>query len=66
MKTIHAIWKDGQIVPVEPVDWPEGTPLSVEPREKPCRKSRKATCSATTPSPLPAGSRIFMLFPRYK
>lgn len=35
MKTIQAVWKDGQIVPVEPVDWPEGTPLSVEPQEPP-------------------------------
>ena len=32
MKAIQAIWKDGRIVPVEPVDWPEGTSLSVEPR----------------------------------
>ncbi len=32
MKAVQAIWKDGQIVPVEPVDWPEGTPLFVRPR----------------------------------
>jgi len=31
MSTVHAIWKNGQIVPTEPVDWPEGTALSVEP-----------------------------------
>jgi hypothetical protein len=31
MKSIPAIWKNGQIVPMQPVDWPDGTPLSVEP-----------------------------------
>jgi predicted DNA-binding antitoxin AbrB/MazE fold protein len=31
MNTIHAVWKNGQIVPMQPVDWPEGTPLTVEP-----------------------------------
>ena len=30
---MHAIWKDGRIVPSEPVDWPDGTPLSVMPIE---------------------------------
>src|SRR5690242_12529713 len=33
MKAIHAIWKDGRIVPTQPVDWPDGTALSVEPLE---------------------------------
>ncbi len=31
MKAIQAIWKDGQIIPSQPVDWPEGTTLNVEP-----------------------------------
>ncbi|MFO0911272.1 MAG: hypothetical protein U0835_13555 [Isosphaeraceae bacterium] len=31
MKAIHAVWKNGQILPTEPVDWPEGTELTVEP-----------------------------------
>jgi hypothetical protein len=31
MKTIHAVWKNGQIVPMQPVDWPEGTELEVGP-----------------------------------
>jgi hypothetical protein len=31
MKTITATWKNGQILPDEPVDWPEGCRLSVEP-----------------------------------
>jgi predicted DNA-binding antitoxin AbrB/MazE fold protein len=31
MKTILAVWKNGQIVPTQPVDWPEGTTLAVEP-----------------------------------
>src|SRR3954462_4087196 len=30
-KTIHAIWKDGRIVPNQPVDWPDGTALTVAP-----------------------------------
>jgi len=33
-KTIHAVWKDGQIVPTQPIDWPEGTALSVKPIEE--------------------------------
>jgi len=35
MRAIHAIWKDGQIVPTQPVDWPDGTALTVEPIEEP-------------------------------
>src|SRR5437870_2141407 len=35
MKAIHAIWKDGRIVPTQPVDWPEGTALVVEPVDEP-------------------------------
>jgi hypothetical protein len=34
MNTIHAVWKDGQIVPMQPVDWPEGTALAVKPIEE--------------------------------
>ena len=35
MKAIHAIWKDGRIIPAQPVDWPDGTTLTVEPIEEP-------------------------------
>jgi hypothetical protein len=31
MNAIKAIWRDGQIVPREPVNWPEGCDLVVEP-----------------------------------
>ena len=31
MNAIKATWKHGQIVPDEPVDWPEGCRLRVEP-----------------------------------
>lgn len=31
MRPIPAIWKDGRIVPSQPVDWPDGTALRVEP-----------------------------------
>ena len=34
MKEIHAVWKNGNIVPTQPVDWPEGTALAVEPIEE--------------------------------
>ncbi len=33
MKSIHAVWKNGQIVPTQPVDWREGTALTVGPLE---------------------------------
>jgi hypothetical protein len=31
LKAIEATWTNGQIVPSEPVDWPEGSKLLVEP-----------------------------------
>jgi hypothetical protein len=31
MNAIKATWTNGQIVPAEPVDWPEGSALLVEP-----------------------------------
>lgn len=31
MNAVHALWKDGRIILARPVDWPDGTPLSVEP-----------------------------------
>jgi hypothetical protein len=31
MNAIRATWTNGQIVPAEPVDWPEGVQLLVEP-----------------------------------
>ncbi|HQU42767.1 MAG: hypothetical protein B7Z73_04025 [Planctomycetia bacterium 21-64-5] len=31
MNAIKAVWTHGQIVPAEPVDWPEGSELVVEP-----------------------------------
>ncbi len=33
MKTIHAIWKNGRVLPDQPVDWPDGTALIIEPIE---------------------------------
>lgn len=35
MKSVHAIWKDGRIIPTQAIDWPDGTALSVEPLERP-------------------------------
>jgi len=34
MNAIKATWTNGQIVPAEPVDWPEGSELLVEPVAK--------------------------------
>ena len=31
MHAIRATWTNGQIVPAEPVDWPEGSQLQVQP-----------------------------------
>ena len=31
MNAIKATWRDGQIIPLEPVDWPNGTDVLVEP-----------------------------------
>ena len=31
MNAIKATWSNGQILPAEPVDWPEGSELLVEP-----------------------------------
>jgi hypothetical protein len=31
MNAIKATWKNGRILPAEPVDWPEGSELVVEP-----------------------------------
>ncbi len=31
MNSIRATWKNGQIIPSEPVDWPDGSELLVEP-----------------------------------
>ena len=38
MKAIMATWKGGQIVPREPVNWPEGCDLVVEPLPAPPSK----------------------------
>jgi hypothetical protein len=31
MNAIKATWRDGRIIPLDPVDWPDGTELLVEP-----------------------------------
>lgn len=35
MKGTRGVWKNGQVLLSEPVDWVEGTPLSVEPAQEP-------------------------------
>ena len=35
MKAVHAVWRNGGIVPTQPVDWPDGTALVVEPVDPP-------------------------------
>ncbi len=31
MNAIKATWRDGKIIPLGPIDWPEGTELMIEP-----------------------------------
>jgi hypothetical protein len=38
MHAINATWINGQIVPAEPVDWPEGSKLIVEPVSRAAEK----------------------------
>jgi hypothetical protein len=38
MHAIRAIWVNGRILPSEPVDWPEGSELLVEPLAPPAEK----------------------------
>jgi hypothetical protein len=38
MQAIRATWENGQIRPSEPVDWPEGMQLLVEPLSPPAEK----------------------------
>lgn len=35
MGEVHAVWRDGRIVPEGPVDWPEGCRLRIEPDPAP-------------------------------
>ena len=39
MNAIRATWKNGQIIPDGPVDWPEGARLVVEPEAMPEEES---------------------------
>ncbi len=38
MKTIHAVYENGVFRPTEPVDLPEGSEVTVEPRQVPARE----------------------------
>ena len=49
VKAIHAIWKNGQIVPTQPVDWPEGTEPAVEPIEEPLETDSEGDLLADDP-----------------
>ena len=50
MKAIHAIWKNGQIIPAEPIDWPDGTNLSIALIEAPFAGSTKEDLWSDDPS----------------
>src|SRR5262245_35201922 len=41
MNAIKATWKNGQIVPAEPVDWPEGSDAGGENRSERSRVARR-------------------------
>jgi hypothetical protein len=50
MKAIHAIWKNGRIVPTQPVNWPDGTTLTVEPIEDPLAADSQANLMGNDPA----------------
>ena len=39
MNAVRAVWTNGRILPSEPVDWPEGSQLRVEPLAPPGEKT---------------------------
>ena len=43
MKVIHAIFENGVFRPTEPVDLPEGSPVTVEPNPPPTDAARIST-----------------------
>jgi hypothetical protein len=49
VRAVHAIWKDGRIVPTQPVDWPDGTALTVEPLEQPLPADSEGDVWGTDP-----------------
>jgi hypothetical protein len=57
VKAIHAIWKDGRIIPTQPVDWPDGTTLTVEPVEEPQDSELEGNLLGTIRLRSPVGPR---------
>ena len=50
MNAIPGIWKDGRIVPTQPINWPDGTPLRIEPIKLPSRATPEADLSGDDPT----------------
>ncbi len=63
MKAIHAIWKNGQIVPTQPIDWPDGTTLSIEPIEEPRSDESEADLSGDDPAAIARRIAFFEALP---
>lgn len=49
MKAITATWKNGQIMPDQPADWPEGCRLKIEPLDQPDQIGMREEVWSTTP-----------------
>ena len=63
MKGIQAIWKDGHIIPTQPVDWPDGTTLSIEAIEQPEESERGADLLGDSPSSIASWITAFDALP---
>ena len=66
MKAIHAIWKDGQIIPTEPVDWPDGTALTIEPVEEPQSVEPEGDLLGSDPASIARWTAYYDALPRWR
>jgi hypothetical protein len=66
VKTIHAIWKDGLIIPTEPVDWPDGTALTIEPVEEPTSVGPEGDLLGSDPASIARWTAYYDALPRWR
>lgn len=63
MKAIQGIWKNGQIAPTQPIDWPDGTTLSIEPVEAPRGDESEGDLSGDDPASIARRIAYFEALP---
>ena len=63
MKTIHAIWKDGRIIPTQPVDWPDGTTLTIEAAEQPEGSETEGDLTGSDPAAIARWTALYDALP---